>query len=97
MLLGWEEAVLGGGRRRAGVGGAGAGACGGGAERGVGRAVHAQELLAAALAGTWAMWSSGGGGGVFGMKRSALKQYVVLLVWWGEGAGSQLGRDAGLV
>ena len=66
-----------------------------GAEGGAGRAVHAQERLAGALAGTWAVQGSGGGGGVFGMKRSALKQCVVVWVGWGGGAGSELGRDAG--
>jgi len=78
---------------RLGVGGEGGG--GGGEEGGARRAAHAQERLAGALAGTWAVRGSGGGGGVFGMKRSALKQCVVLRVGWGGGAGSELGRDAG--
>ena len=56
------------GRRSCWEGGAG----GGGAEGGAGRAVRAQYRLAAALAGTWAVRRSGGGGGVLGMKRSDL-------------------------
>ena len=56
------------GRRSCWAGDAG----GGGAEGGAGRAVRAQDRLAAALAGTWAVRRSGGGGGVLGMKQSAL-------------------------